>query len=190
MRMNIKSEIEKLLQKTLDELGVEFSGDINLEHPQDLKNGDYTTNIAMQIAGKAGKNPREIAAQFQATLSEKLPKNIEKVEIAGAGYLNFYIKDDFFLRELLLGKFNVESDRTQKGITMIRNNGIFFEMEKKEGKILLEHSSPNLFKPFHIGHMVNNAIGESLVRILIYSGADVKTAAFPSDVSPGIAKTI
>jgi arginyl-tRNA synthetase len=57
-------------------------------------------------------------------------------------------------------------------------------------KVLIEHSSPNLFKPFHIGHMMNNAIGESLVRLFRVSGAHVSTMSFPSDISLGIAKAI
>ena len=60
----------------------------------------------------------------------------------------------------------------------------------QDKKYLMEHSSPNLFKPFHIGHLVNNSIGESLTRIFKTAGAETKTISFPSDVSPGIAKTV
>jgi len=165
--MNIKKEIEELLKNSLEKLGIEYDGDFNLDHPQDLKNGDFTTNIAMQLTGKVEKNPREFAEQILFEISKN--KNIEKIEIAGPGYLNFFLSKYFYLNNL--------------------NQDLKIDLKKNE-KILFEHSSPNLFKPFHIGHMVNNSIGESLSRILEFSGNEVVNASFPSDVSPGIAKTI
>ncbi len=63
--------------------------------------------------------------------------------------------------------------------------------ETQKGKtILVEHSSPNLFKAFHIGHVMNNTIGESIVRLAEYSGAKVIKIAYPSDVSLGIGKAV
>ena len=171
----MEKEIENILIKSLKKINIDFNNDFNLVHPQDLKNGDYTTNIAMQLVGKYGKNPREFAQELILQINTQIDQNenIEKVEIAGPGYLNFYLDKTFFKNFI-----------NQKGYVLEKENLL------RNKKILLEHSSPNLFKPFHIGHMVNNAIGESLVRILKYSGVDVKTASFPSDVSPGIAKTI
>lgn len=167
MFMNIKKEIEELLKNSLKNLDINHGGGFNLDHPQDLKNGDFTTNIAMVLAGKESKNPREVAQEILNSLEES--QNIEKVEIAGPGYLNFFLSKSFYLDNL--------------------NQDLKIDFGKKE-KILFEHSSPNLFKPFHIGHMVNNSIGESLSRILEFSGNKVINVSFPSDVSPGIAKTI
>lgn len=56
--------------------------------------------------------------------------------------------------------------------------------------ILVEHSSPNLFKPFHIGHMMNNTVGESIARLCYLSGAETKVISYPSDVSLGIGKAV
>jgi arginyl-tRNA synthetase len=62
---------------------------------------------------------------------------------------------------------------------------------KYSGKnILVEHSSPNLFKPFHIGHLVNNIIGEFVARAIQVGGGNVSTMSFPSDISLGIAKAV
>ena len=166
--MNIKKEIKALIGEALKKMEIKFEGDCNLDHPQDLKFGDWTTNIALQVAGKAGKNPREFAEQIRSQI--ELNENIEKIEIAGPGYLNFYLSKIFFKREL---EQNLASPNFAP-----------------KTKILLEHSSPNLFKPFHIGHMVNNSIGESLGRIFKYIGADLIQISFPSDAGPGIAKTI
>ncbi len=186
--MNIKKEIENLLKEALEKLEINFEGSFNLDHPQDLKNGDWTTNVALQLAGKSGKNPREFAEQIRAQIPAN--ENIAKIEVAGPGYLNFYLSKLFFKKYL-----EENSNQTVWGNRV----GDFEDREfhKKHWddldnppKILLEHSSPNLFKPFHIGHMVNNAIGESLGRILDHQGNNVTQIAFPSDVSPGIAKTI
>jgi arginyl-tRNA synthetase len=64
------------------------------------------------------------------------------------------------------------------------------ETKFTERKVLIEHSAINLFKPFNIGHLMNNVIGESLVRMMKASGAKLKTMSFPSDISLGIAKAI
>ena len=67
-------------------------------------------------------------------------------------------------------------------------------MEKNESlkgqKILVEHSSPNLFKPFHIGHVMNNSIGESVTRLHRMAGAEVTAISYPSDVSLGIGQAV
>jgi arginyl-tRNA synthetase len=184
--MNIKLEIENLLKKVIQENKYFLDGEVVLERPQSLEFGDWTTNLALQVAGKAGKNPREFAEQIRAQIPQN--EKIEKIEIAGPGYLNFYISEKEKLKALF-ELFKIGSGG--KSEIYPTKSAIFFNSEIKESEeILLEHSSPNLFKPFHIGHMVNNAIGESLGRILKIQGQQVKQVSFPSDVSPGIAKTI
>jgi len=181
--MEIKNEIERMLKNTLEKMEVDFQGSFNLEHPQYLKNGDWTTNIALRLAGKAGKNPREFAEQIRAQIEPN--KNIEKIEVAGPGYLNFYLSPLFYYECISkIGRFA----GTDNEIYPIKYKN--FEKKEKNQKILLEHSSPNLFKPFHIGHMVNNAIGESLGRIFKFLGYELRQISFPSDVGPGIAKTV
>jgi len=123
----------------------------------------------MQLAGKSKKPPRELAEEIKNKI--ELSDDFKKVEVAGPGYLNFFLSNEYIFKRLF-----------REGETQSE--------EKRETSFLIEHSSPNLFKPFHIGHMVNNAIGESLKRILAFSNEEVKSVSFPSDVSPGIAKTI
>ena len=66
----------------------------------------------------------------------------------------------------------------------------FIETKFTNQKVLVEHSSPNLFKPFHIGHLMNNIIGESMVRMMKGTKSDLRVMSFPSDISIGIAKAI
>ncbi len=165
--MNITSIIENLIKESLTSLSLEVD-EIFLEHPQDLKMGDFSCNAAMMLSKKVGKNPRELAQEIVSKIEEN--EYVEKVEVAGPGFINFYLSKKFYV-DFVKGA-DVKPDFL---------NGI---------KVLIEHSSPNLFKPFHIGHMVNNSIGESLVRIYQYCGADVTKLSFPSDKSLGISKTV
>lgn len=100
--MNIKTQIENLLKDALEKMGMDFRGDFNLDHPQDLENGDWTTNVAMQLGGKSGKNPREFAQELILEIRTQIEQNenIEKVEVAGPGYLNFYLSKIFFKKSL------------------------------------------------------------------------------------------
>ena len=67
--------------------------DINIEIPKDTSHGDYSTNIAMQLTRLLHKNPRDIANSILATF-DKESANVEKVEIAGPGFINFFMKND------------------------------------------------------------------------------------------------
>jgi len=176
--MTIQTEIKKIIQKALKELSIEMK-EIHLEHPVDLSMGDYSTNVAMVYGKKNNQNPKELAKKIaeKINLEPRVP-NIKKVEVAGPGFINFHLSPKFFeesISEILKAGENYGSNNNLKG-----------------QKILVEHSSPNLFKEFHIGHMVNNAIGESITRIIKKSGAEktTKVISYPSDVGLGIAKTI
>ncbi len=168
----MKEKIIEQIKIALGNLGIEAES-ILLEHPADMKMGDYSTNVAMMYAKKLSINPRELAEKIKTELENKIPE-IEKIEVAGAGFINFYIKREFFISEIK------DAQNKDWGDTQVY----------KDKKILVEHSSPNLFKPFHIGHLMNNTIGESLTRLAKHSGAHVDTISFPSDISLGVAKAI
>jgi arginyl-tRNA synthetase len=147
-----------------------------LEHPTDLAYGDYATNVALSSAKLVGKKPIDLAQDVVNNLKGINIPEIESLEIAGPGFINIKLAPKFF---------------TQSLSEIIQEKDNFGNLDINTGKkILVEHSSPNLFKPFHIGHMMNNAIGESLVRLMKASGANVTTVSFPSDISIGIAKAI
>jgi len=146
-----------------------------VEHPTDLTHGDYATNVALAYAKEAGKNPRELAGEIMEALIKLDINDVAAYEIAGPGFINVTLTPSFF----------------NDTVASIIGNSDYGKQNLYTGKkILVEHSSPNLFKPFHIGHFMNNAIGESLVRLMQYSGAEVRTMSFPSDISLGVAKAI
>jgi len=173
MRENIKNLISEALLK-LDISGTDFA----VEFPGDLANGDYSTNAAMVYAKKLRMNPLELAEKIVATLKHTQSEHgfIQEIKIAGAGFVNFYLSQEFL------------ADNVDKIIEEGNNFGKNEIFSNK--RILVEHSSPNLFKAFHIGHVMNNTIGESIVRLARYSGAEVKVISYPSDVSLGIAKAV
>lgn len=166
-------QLRKSIQKTLSELNlpeVSFS----LEHPKELSHGDYMTNVAL-IAGKQdGKNPVELAEGIVGLLDKQSIEGVEKIEVAGPGFINFTMSREVFIPWL------ITAQDKEWGNTEVY----------KGKKILVEHSSPNLFKPFHIGHLMNNTIGEALYRLAKSSGAETNTMSFPSDISLGVAKAI
>lgn len=166
--------LHKFVTQALNELfGV--SGEFVIEHPKDMSHGDYATNAALVVSKELGKSPKEVAEALVTYLTDHKETFVGEVTIAGPGFINFTLSRIHFV-DAIREAVNVES----YGHTNVYTSK----------KILVEHSSPNLFKPFHIGHLMNNTIGESIVRLAKYSGAEVVTVSFPSDISLGVAKAI
>ena len=171
----MKEQIEKLIKDALKNLGIQ-DADFSIEHPEDFKNGDYSTNVAMACAKKIGINPKELSEKIKVEIKNNLPKEIEKIEIAGPGFINFYLSREFFadsINEILKQKENWGKNKI---------------LENK--KVMVEYTQPNPFKPFHIGHLMSNAIGESISRIVEFSGAKTIRANYQGDVGPHVAKAI
>jgi len=170
--VNARSEILKALRETTGRMG--FSDvKINLERPADFKFGDYSTSIALSLAKTASKKPIDLAKEILAGLGEI--KYIEKIEIAGAGFINFYLKREYLAEKIL----------------QFSNNRIEPEESAYSGKkVLVEYTDPNPFKVFHIGHLMSNAIGESISRIIAWHGANVERMAYQGDVGLHVAKAM
>jgi arginyl-tRNA synthetase len=172
----MQQEIKNLIKDALKNLNIEVSN-IVLEHPEDFKNGDYSTNVALVIAKSIGRNPKELAEKIVAEIIRlNVDKNIEKVEIAGAGFINFYLSRKFFSRSI--------EEILNKAENFGKNNVL------KDKKIMVEYTDPNPFKPFHIGHLMSNAIGESISRLIEFSGAKTARANYQGDLGLHIAKAI
>jgi len=167
--------IYQAMQKAAKNLGlseVEFG----VEHPNDETHGDYANNIAIIMAKREGKKPREVAEQLVGEIQkeQELGEVIEKQEVAGPGFINFWLKESFLIGEM---------ERAQ--------DAEYGKSEKLKGqKTYVEYTDPNPFKEMHIGHLMSNAIGESLARILEANGAEVKRACYQGDVGLHVAKSI
>lgn len=172
--MNIQTTIKKSIQEALKALDISVN-EIFLEHPVDSKNGDYSTNVAMAEAKKLGMNPRELAEKIVEELNKNTIPNVEKIEIAGAGFINFYLTRNFFT----------------ESVKSISINDSFGKTNLLEGeKVMVEYTDPNPFKEFHIGHLMANTIGESIARIVEWNGAEVKRACYQGDKGIHVASTI
>jgi arginyl-tRNA synthetase len=171
--------IEQGIKRVIEGLGLPAQAGLpevafSLEHPKELSHGDYMTNVALIVGKRQGGNPVELAGTIAEGLKNQNIEGVESVEVAGPGFINFTLKRDVFITEL------ITAQGPEWGNTTVY-----------EGKnILVEHSSPNLFKPFHIGHLMNNTIGEALYRLAKSSGAHATPISFPSDISLGVAKAI
>ncbi len=172
----IQDEIKASINKALQNLGIQ-AGAIVLEHPADLNNGDYSTNVAMAYAKQAGMNPRELAEKIVEILRQDQGEfHVREIQVAGAGFINFYLSREFFT--------NAIGEILNKGSEWGKS-----EISKGK-KIMVEYTDPNPFKPFHIGHLMTNAIGESVARIVEFSGATTVRANYQGDVGMHVAKAI
>ncbi len=174
----MKDQIQKLLEETLIELGI-TPGTFVVEHPSELSHGDYATNVALAHAKGLGMNPRELAEKIVMTLRKsqgEFQKSISEIQIAGPGFINIKLSQKFFtesIQEILKADEKWGSNSKLSG-----------------KKIMVEYTDPNPFKPFHIGHLMTNAIGESLARIVEFSGAKTVRANYQGDVGQHVAKAI
>ncbi len=173
--MEIQKELKTQIEKALKNLGL-TAPEIILEYPSDISFGDFATNVAMSAAKQAKKNPREFAEQIRAQLIENKPKFLEKIEVAGPGFINFFLSRQFFADNLA----EVAKQKEKFG-----QNKLF-----KGEKVLVEYTDPNPFKPFHIGHLMSNAIGESIACLYENSGGNVKRMCYQGDVGLHVAKAI
>lgn len=173
----IQGKIKNLISNSLQDLNLEVK-DIALEHPMDLNMGDYSTNVAMVLAKSAKMNPKDLAEKIVESILPRVPlgsgSDIERIE-AKNGFINFYLSREFF----------------QDSVKEISENKDFGKNDEWKGKrVMVEYTDPNPFKPFHIGHLMNNTLGESTARILEFSGAEIIRANYQGDVGLHIAKAI
>lgn len=165
--------LKKVIQRALTDLGLPVV-DFVLEHPKDLSHGDWATNTALILAKQVGEKPVVVAEKLATFLKEKNIEGVEKIEIAGPGFINFTLSRSVF-SDLLQSAVKEDWGRNKTA---------------SGKKILIEYTDPNPFKPFHIGHLMTNAIGESLARLAEYADAKVLRANYQGDVGLHVAKAL
>lgn len=165
----LKSKIKEVFENA----GIPDGG-VVIERARTAEFGDLASNAPLAVAKRLEKIPIEFAEKLKSEISDAKIKGVERIKVASPGFINFILSKSFVDEEL----------------SRILKSGPDVSYIFPNKKILVEHSSPNLFKPFHIGHLMNNSIGESVTRLLKESGADVSVISYPSDMSLGIAKAI
>ncbi|NEZ02627.1 arginine--tRNA ligase [Wenzhouxiangella sp. XN201] len=167
----MRAHIEELISQALGylkregQLPADVEPAIEIEHTRDRNHGDYACNIAMVLAKPAGMRPRDLAEM----LRERLPasKRVERVEIAGPGFLNFFASTHYFkvvLRDILAAG---------------KDYGTAAEGSRED--VLLEFVSANPTGPLHVGHGRGAAYGASLANILRAAGHRVHREYYVND---------
>ena len=167
----MKNQISNILSDALQQLNIDISEVyIHIERPKSLEHGDYSSNIALQLAKGIKKNPREVAQLIIDQIgSEEL---FNKLELAGPGFINFHLSD--------MGRSLIIKDIIQKDDKYGRNsNGA-------KQKLQVEFVSANPTGPLHIGHGRGAAIGDSLARIMQANGWDVTREFYYNDAGQQI----
>jgi arginyl-tRNA synthetase len=171
----IREKLEKIIGKALSSEGINPEK-ITLEHPGILAHGDYATNVALMYAKDAGKNPKELAEKIKKYIETEKPDFLTHIEIAGPGFINFTLSKKF-LNDTVLKILEAPAEWGKTNVY-------------KGKKIMIEYTQPNPFKPFHIGHLMSNAIGESISRLVEFSGAKTIRANYQGDVGLHVAKAL
>jgi arginyl-tRNA synthetase len=167
----LKSSISQLVEEALKSLpdlaeSPEVSSvTMTVERTRDARHGDFTTNIAMRLGKSEGKNPRDIAT----AIIEKIPESelVNKVELAGPGFINFHLSRIALHREL--GEILQQGDRYGHQET------------RPDPKILLEFVSANPTGPLHVGHGRHASYGATLGNLLEAAGYDVDREYYVND---------
>jgi len=149
--MKVAEEIKKIILESCRDLKLPvIENEIKTEHPADVSFGDYSTNVAMILAKQTKTNPKELAEQIKNSIDRS--DLIEKVAVAGPGFINFYLKPEFLIKEAesinYENIFKSELNEYGKGKTMV-----------------IDYSAPNIAKPFGIGHLRSTNIGQAIYNI-------------------------
>ncbi len=138
--------------------------EIMIQTPPDQRYGDFSTNIAMLLASSQGISSRDIAMMLRDRIEDEA---FERVEVAGPGFLNFFIRDSEWPKLLS----HIHSRREDYGSSDLG----------KGKRVLVEFVSANPTGPLHLGHGRGAALGDSLCRILSYCGFEVVREFYIND---------
>lgn len=163
----IKDRLKKIILELYD---IEVEPNVT-EAPKDF-DADYSTNLAMAICKRVGKNPREVATE----IIKKFSGSEYEIEIAGPGFLNFKSSGEYFK-----AKIADFSDNFLENIS---------QDEYKNQMVICEFSDPNPFKVLHVGHLYTSIVGDSISRMIEFAGGNVIRANFGGDVGLHVAKTL
>jgi arginyl-tRNA synthetase len=166
----MKQQIQTLITQSLDKLLIdniisEIPKAINVNHTKDKTHGDYATNIAMVLTKQAKMPPKQLAQKILENLPES--KVVEKVNIAGAGFINFFVQssaNNSVIEKILEQKDDFGRATIGKG-----------------QKILLEFVSANPTGPLHVGHGRGAALGATVANLLTTVGFDVDSEYYVND---------
>ena len=147
---------------------------VKLEAPPRVELGDYSTNAPLVLAPRLGSTPREVAQRLAGEISQRLGSALERTEVAGPGFLNLHLADEWFLdalRGILAAGERYGSRALEPGV-----------------RVNVEFVSANPTGPLHVGHARYAAYGDSLARILEMTGYQVTREFYINDYGSQVTK--
>ncbi len=163
----MRDVLSSALRQALAELGVDAPLVVHLEQPARREHGDFSSNVALTSAKAAGRPPRELAQQIVDLLNAELPDHVLSTEIAGPGFVNFRL-DDAWLHDMVPLVLDAGSDFGRSDLGAGR-------------RVMVEFVSSNPTGPVHAGHARGAAYGDSLARLLAFTGHDVAREFYIND---------
>ncbi|MEJ2489086.1 MAG: arginine--tRNA ligase, partial [Sulfurovaceae bacterium] len=152
--MKLKSTIDSIISKALLDANIP-NPNLSVTKTTKKEFGDFQYNGAMGLAKKLQTNPREIATKIIAEINSAV---IEKVEIAGAGFVNIWLSKEWLAQELAL---------------IIKDENLGIQKVKSKKNIVVDYSGPNMAKEMHVGHLRSTIIGDTLANLLELLGHNV-----------------
>ncbi|MCA9348336.1 arginine--tRNA ligase [Candidatus Saccharibacteria bacterium] len=158
--------MERISQAFLNFVNSKYGIDTNIVLARtDEKFGDFSTNIAMQIAGRLGHNPRQVAEEIVANISDDL---ITDIQVAGPGFINITLSESGLIQ--------------------------FAESEPQRiyanQSVVIETNNPNPFKAMHVGHAFNAILADNVANLLEAGGANVFRVSYHGDVGLHVGKSM
>jgi len=175
----MKSSLRKLtgiVFKAIKEAGFEVrEGDLHLDKTKTLEHGHFATNISLMLSGQYG-NPREIAQKIADEL--KKDKLFTKVDVAGPGFVNFWVEQNFYstILEEIVGDLK-DYLKEELGVA-------------KDKSMVIDYSHPNIAKPMGVHHLLSTIIGDSIKKIYQKRGYKVISDNFIGDMGTQFGKLI
>ncbi len=168
--MNIEQLLKEKVYNALAKLGVEASlNDVVIEASKNQEHGDYASNVALKFASRVKKNPRDFASEVINAIDKD---NIDKIEIAGPGFINFFMKKDTLCE--VVSKIINESEN-------------YGHAEDKRKSINVEFVSANPTGDLHLGHARCAAVGDSICRLYEFAGYKVTREFYVNNAGNQIA---
>ena len=160
---SVKQEVEQQVRAAaISVLGATGDTDPLVRPAKGSKFGDYQANLAMPVAKRLGKNPREIGDQIAKRLmldnSANAAPVFTKIELAGPGFINLTLSDAYL---------------SQRMAALISDSRLGVAVPADRETVVVDYSSPNLAKEMHIGHLRSSIIGDSICRVLAFLGHSV-----------------
>ena len=171
LKQLIQTEIFIFLNNEFKDLDISIN-EVEVTSCKNKEDGDYASNIALKLAKKVNQNPIELSTKIQSCISNKAIKEITKIEVAGPGFINFFISTAS--KVLILQEIMQKKDNYGKNELGCNKN------------LLLEFVSANPTGPLHVGHGRGAVFGDCLSNLLRFSGYNVTKEYYVNDAGKQI----